>query len=261
MEFVKYYDIGLNLFCKQFPDPEKVIKEARDNKVCCILTGTDTKENKIINDFVKNHDAFGTVGLHPHNADKARQEDFQLIEEILTGNDKIVAIGECGLDYDRMFSTKENQIRCLEKHIVLAEKLNKPLFLHERSAADDFIKRLKKHPDICKKSVVHCFTGDKATLDKYLSLGFSIGITGWICDDRRAKELRDAVHIIPLDRILVETDAPYLTPKNVPGLDRTNVPQNIKYVVRDLAKYMKVTEDDLIQNSKTNTERIFQIKV
>lgn len=70
-----------------------------------------------------------------------------------------------------------------------------------------------------RKSVVHCFTGDKATLDKYLMMGFSIGITGWICDDRRAKELRDAVHIIPLDRVLIETDSPYLTPKNVPGLD------------------------------------------
>ena len=172
----------------------------------------------------------------------------------------MVAVGECGLDYDRMFSTKENQIRCLEKHIVLAEKLNKPLFLHERSAADDFIKRFKKHPDICKKSVVHCFTGEKETLDKYLSMGFSIGITGWICDDRRAKELRDAVHMIPLDRILVETDAPYLTPKNVPGLNRTNVPQNIKYVVRDLAKYMKVEEDVLIENARKNTERIFHIK-
>lgn len=260
MEFIKYYDIGLNLFCKQFPDPEKVIEEARDNKVCCILTGTDTKENKKINDFVKDHDAFGTAGIHPHNADRAKQEDFQLIEEILTGNNKMVAVGECGLDYDRMFSTKENQIRCLEKHIVLAEKLNKPLFLHERSAADDFIKRFKKHPDICKKSVVHCFTGEKATLDKYLSMGFSIGITGWICDDRRAKELREAVHIIPLDRILVETDAPYLTPKNVPGLAGTNVPQNIMYVVRDLAKYMKVTEDELIQNARVNSERIFQIK-
>lgn len=261
MEFVKYYDIGLNLFCKQFPDPEKVIEEAGDNKVCCILTGTDTKENKKINDFVKNHDTFGTAGIHPHNADRARQEDFRLIEEILTGNNKMVAVGECGLDYDRMFSTKENQIRCLEKHIVLAEKLSKPLFLHERSAADDFIKRFRKHPDICKKSVVHCFTGEKATLDKYLSMGFSIGITGWICDDRRAKELREAVHIIPLDRILVETDAPYLTPKNVPGLAGTNVPRNIMYVVRDLAKYMKVTEEELIQNARINTERIFQIKV
>lgn len=260
MEFIKYYDIGSNLFCKQFLEPKKVIEEAINNGICCILTGTDIKENRKINNFVKTHDAFGTAGIHPHNADRAKQEDFQLIEQLLSENDKLVAVGECGLDYDRMFSTKENQIRCLEKHIVLAEKLNKPLFLHERSAADDFIKRFKKHPDICKKSVVHCFTGEKETLDKYLSMGFSIGITGWICDDRRAKELRDAVHIIPLDRILVETDAPYLTPKNVPGLDRTNVPQNIKYVVRDLAKYMKVEEDVLIENARKNTERIFQIK-
>ena len=256
---VKYYDIGLNLFCKQFPKPEKVVEEAWNNKVCCILTGTDTKENRKINDFVKSHNVFGTAGIHPHNADRAKQEDFQFIEQVISENNKMVAVGECGLDYDRMFSTKENQIRCLEKHIVLAEKLNKPLFLHERSASDDFIKRFKKHSDICRKSVVHCFTGDKETLDKYLSMGFSIGITGWICDDRRGKELREAVHIIPLDRILVETDAPYLVPKNVPGLARTNVPQNIKYVVKDLARYMRVEEDILIKNAKKNTERIFQI--
>ena len=92
-------------------------------------------------------------------------------------------------------------------------------------------------------------------------MGFSIGITGWICDDRRAKELRNAVQIIPLDRILVETDAPYLVPKNIRGLEKINVPQNIKYVVKDLAKYMKVEEDVLIENAKRNTERIFQIKV
>lgn len=259
MESVKYYDIGLNLFCRQFPDPERIIEEALESRVCCILTGTDTKENKKINDFVKTHDVFGTVGIHPHNADRAKQEDFALIERILKENKRVVAVGECGLDYDRMFSTKENQIRCLEKHIVLAEKLDKPLFLHERSASGDFIKRFKNHPDICKKSVVHCFTGNKTALDQYLSMGFSIGITGWICDDRRAKELREAVHLIPLDRILVETDAPYLTPRNVPGLGRTNVPQNVQYVVRELAKYMKVSEDVLAENAKKNTERIFRL--
>ena len=134
-----------------------------------------------------------------------------------------------------------------------------PLFLHERSAADDFVKRFKRHPDICRKSVVHCFTGNKKTLDRYLSMGFSIGITGWICDDRRAKELREAVSIIPLDRILVETDAPYLTPRNVPGLERTNVPQNIRYVIRDLAKYMKVPEDTLTEHARENTERMFRL--
>ena len=260
MKSIRYYDIGLNLFCRQFPDPERIIEEAWEHEVCCILTGTDIKEDRKIDDFVKTHSAFGTAGIHPHNADRARQEDFQAIERILSQNSKMVAVGECGLDYDRMFSTKENQIRCLEKHINLAEKLNKPLFLPERSAAGDFVKRFKNHPEICRKSVVHCFTGDKATLDRYLSMGFSIGITGWICDDRRGRDLRDAVSLIPLDRILVETDAPYLTPKNVPGLDRTNVPQNIKYVVRDLAKYMKVPEDVLLQNAMKNTERIFQIE-
>lgn len=163
------------------------------------------------------------------------------------------------MDFDRMFSTKENQIRCFEKQIVLAEKLNKPLFLHERKATADFIRRFKQHPDICAKSVVHCFTGDKETLYQYLSMGFSIGITGWICDERRAKELRSAVSIIPLDRILIETDAPYLTPRNIPGLAKTNVPQNIKYVAAALANYMHVSEETLLENARKNTERIFQL--
>lgn len=106
---------------------------------------------------------------------------------------------------------------------------------------------------------MHCFTGNKETLDAYLSMGFSIGITGWICDGRRAKDLREAVRMIPLDRILVETDAPYLTPKNVAGLDRVNTPQNIVYVVKELAKYRNVSEETLMEHAKKNTERIFHI--
>lgn len=259
MNNIKYYDIGLNLFCRQFPEPEKIIDNAKAAGVCCILTGTDRKENRKIDGFVRTHDAYGTAGIHPHNADSAAKEDFELIEKIIRENDRIVAVGECGLDFDRMFSTKENQIRCLEKHIVLAERLGKPLFLHERDSAEEFVKRFKKHPEICKRSVVHCFTGDRKTLEKYLDMGFSIGITGWICDDRRGKELREAVKLIPLDRILIETDAPYLTPRNVPGLGRTNVPENIVYVAKELAKYMGVEEEELILRAKQNTERIFGI--
>lgn len=254
---VKYYDIGLNLFCRQFRDPEKIVLEAGEAGVCCILTGTSMRENKEIDSFVRSHDVYGTAGIHPHNADRAGQEDFKLMERILSDNEKVVAVGECGLDYDRMFSTRENQIRCLEKHIALAEKLDMPLFLHERSASDDFVKRFKRHQEICRRSVVHCFTGNKAVLHRYLDMGFSIGITGWICDDSRGRDLREAVSLIPLDRILVETDAPYLTPKNVPGLDRTNVPQNVKYVVRELARHMKVSEEALEENARRNTERIF----
>lgn len=254
---IKYYDIGLNLFCRQFPDPEKVIQRAASAGINCILTGTDMKENQRIDTFIKTHEVYGTAGIHPHNADSAKKEDFDLLETLLTGNDRMVAVGECGLDFDRMFSTRENQIRCLEKHIVLAEKLDMPLFLHERSSAEEFVRRFKKHPEICKKSIVHCFTGDKRTLEQYLEMGFSIGVTGWICDGRRAKELREAVRVLPLDRVLIETDAPYLTPRNVPGLDRTNVPENIVYVARDLAKYMGVEEQVLIQRARENTERIF----
>lgn len=259
MKSIKYYDIGLNLFCRQFPDPEKIVANAAAAGVCCILTGTNREENQKIDAFIRTHDGFGTAGIHPHHADSARKEDFDQIRRLLTENDRMVAVGECGLDFDRMFSTKENQIRCLEKHIVLAERLNMPLFLHERSASEEFIRRFKKHPDICRKSVVHCFTGGRRTLEQYLSMGFSIGITGWICDDRRGKELREAVRQIPLDRILIETDAPYLTPRNVPGLSRTNVPENIVYVARELAGYMKVAEDELLLHARQNTERLFRL--
>ncbi|MEE5991744.1 MAG: TatD family hydrolase [Oscillospiraceae bacterium] len=255
-----YYDIGLNLFCRQFHNPEHILQEAEENGVCCILTGSDMKENEKVNAFIPNHDVYGTCGIHPHNADSATQADFVRMKEIHQNNPKIVAVGECGLDYDRMFSTKENQIRCLEKHIVMAEELDKPMFLHERSASEDFIKRFKKHPEICKKSVVHCFTGDRKTLEAYLEMGFFIGITGWICDDRRAGDLREAVKVLPLERVLLETDAPYLTPKNVNGLSRVNVPQNIRYVAEELAKHMHVSVEELTAHAKDNTETLFQLQ-
>jgi TatD DNase family protein len=256
---MKYYDIGLNLFCKQFREPEKIINDAASEQVGCILTGSDIKSSEAVNSFVKTHDCYGTCGIHPHSADSANVEDFQRIREIVSNNEKIVAVGECGLDFDRMFSTRENQIRCFEHHIKIAEELDKPLFLHEREAVDDFIQRFKKHGDICKKSVVHCFTGDKETLKRYIDMGFYIGITGWICDERRGGPLREAVKHIPLDRIMAETDAPYLTPRNVKGLDRTNVPQNIKYVVVELARNMCVSEEELIAVLQENTKRFFGI--
>ncbi len=254
---IKYCDIGLNLFCKQFPDPERIISDAEKNGVVCILTGTSTRENKEIAAFSKGHNVFGTAGIHPHNADSAREEDYRLIEQLARDNERIVAVGECGLDYDRMFSKKENQLRCFERQIEIAEKLDMPLFLHERSASEDFIEVFEKHRDICKKSVVHCFTGDEDTLKIYLEMGFNIGITGWICDERRAADLRRAVRHIPIDRVLLETDAPYLTPRNVKGLDRTNVPVNIKYVAKELAMRMGVPENVLTVRALENTKRIF----
>ena len=257
--FNKYYDIGVNLFCKQFPNPEQIINDALQSGVTCILTGTDPKENRQIDTFINNHQAYGTVGIHPHNADSTRDKDYLEIENIAKTNNKIMAIGECGLDFDRMFSTKENQIKCFEKQIEIAETLNMPLFLHERNAVEDFIKVLSNHKEICKKSIVHCFTGNTETLKKYLSMGCYIGITGWICDSRRAKDLRQAVRYIPLDRIMIETDSPFLTPKNIQGLNKTNYPQNVKYVAKELAMHMGVPENILISKAKENTEHFFSI--
>ena len=257
---IKYYDIGLNLFCRQFSDPEKILSDALDEGVMCIITGSDMKSNEATHRFVQTHHAYGTAGIHPHNADSSRKEDFVRIEQLLSSNPKLVAVGECGLDFDRMYSTRENQIRCLEHHIRIAEKLHMPMFLHERAAAKEFAARFEKHPEVCKRSVVHCFTGDRATMETYLAMGFCIGITGWICDDRRADDLRKAVEILPPDRVLIETDAPYLTPRSVPGLSRTNLPQNVKYVARELAKYMGTDEQELIVHTRENTERIFRIK-
>lgn len=254
-----YYDIGLNLFTKSFPHPEKIIEDAHAAGIQCILTGSEAEENELVNDFTKTHDVYGTAGIHPHSADEAKEEDVARIEEILITNPRILAVGETGLDYDRMYSRKENQIHYFKELILLAEKLGKPLFLHERDAAEDFIACFAGHEAICPRAVVHCYTGDKKTLRRLLDMGFYIGITGWICDERRADDLREAVSILPLDRVMIETDAPYLTPRGF-HLPRTNVPQNITYVARALAQYMGVSEEVLTKCAKENTERFWGIR-
>lgn len=258
---VKYIDIGVNLFCSQFKNPERILNEAMKEETACILTGSDMEENEKVSLFVHRHECYGTAGIHPHNADSAKAEDFERIKEIISENDRIVAVGECGLDYDRMFSTKENQIICFENQLKIAEELNKPLFLHEREAGEDFIAMFRNHKDLCSRAVVHCFTGDKELLKKYTDMGFYIGITGWICDEKRGAALREAVELIPHDRIMIETDAPYLTPKNIKGLSRTNVPQNIKYVAAELAKHMKMSESELTECASENTKRFFSIDI
>ena len=256
---MKYCDIGLNLFSSQFPDPEKIIREAAEADVECILTGSDNEENHAIVRFLETHTlVYGTCGIHPHNADRLSEAQLAYIRDAQT-KDRIVAVGECGLDYDRMFSAKENQLRALEKQIHVAIETGKPMFLHERRAASDMIRVFSAYPELCRRSVIHCFTGDRATLETYLDMGFFIGITGRICDDRRARELREAVKVLPLNRVLIETDAPYLTPRNVPGLARTNLPQNIRFVASELARHMHVEEDILIACCRKNTQRLFGV--
>lgn len=258
MQMTKYYDIGLNLFTRSFPHPECIMEGAEKAGVTCILTGSEAEENELVHSFVQTHHAYGVCGIHPHAADDATERDVARIKEILTTNDKIVAVGETGLDYDRMYSKKEHQLHFFKELIEVAEELQKPMFLHQRDAVDDFIRCFTGHEALCPQSVVHCFTDGRDVLQRLLDMGFYIGITGWICDERRGDALRDAVSILPLDRVLVETDAPYLTPRGV-GLPRTNVPENIVYVVSTLAHYMHVDAETLARHARENTERLFQI--
>ena len=145
-----------------------------------------------------------------------------------------------------------------ERHLRMAEEIGKPLFLHERSAHEDFARILSAHPDVCSRAVVHCFTGDAKTAERYLSLGCMIGITGWICDDRRNEDLLSAIKIIPPDRIMAETDGPYLKPR-IKGLKDPNVPQYVSYVVSRIAREKCVSEEALRDMILRNTIKFFDL--
>ncbi len=257
---MQYIDIGLNLFCSQFHNPDAVLEQARKAGVLCILTGSDMEENARIDVYSRTQRVFGTCGIHPHNADRACEKDWEKITCYLRENPAFVAVGEVGLDYNRMFSEKDRQLRNLERHIRISDDTGKPMFLHERDAAQDMMAVFRAVPDICRRSVIHCFTGDEKILEQYLDMGFYIGITGWICDERRGADLQRAARIMPIDRVMLETDAPYLTPRGIPGLSRVNVPENVRYVARKLAQCMQVDEDLLRRHALDNTCRFFGIQ-
>lgn len=253
--YYKYIDIGVNLYNKQFKGKEEELKRLSDSAgVAMIVTGSDFNSSKkaLESEFMC------TVGFHPHAASTFDKKNELLLEEMVK-HKNVVAVGETGLDYDRMFSPLEKQIESFEKHIDIARRVEKPLFLHERKAVDDFYEILKKNRDMASKSVVHCFTGNKETVMRYLNLGCMIGITGWICDSRRNKDLLEAIKVIPINRLMIETDAPYLTPYK--ELGHCNMPSNIIYVVDKIAELKKVDKEKLRETVFNNTERFFGVSV
>ncbi len=256
---IDYFDIGLNLFSSQFHDPAEILQGAHENGVQVMITGSDMPSSESAAEFVKTHSCYATAGIHPHAAGRAKASDFTRLRELYR-NDRVAAVGECGLDYDRMFSAKDEQLYCLERHIELAEETGMPMFLHEREAHADLVRLFKDRPELCRRSVVHCFTGGADEVREYIDMGFCIGVTGWICDERRADALRAAVKHIPLDRIMVETDAPYLKPRGIKGLGRVNLPQYVKYVVSALAVYMGADEEALKKKLVENTLRLFRLE-
>ena len=260
----KWIDIGINLTNKRFDSDRK--QQIQDANACgvdkLIITGTNMKESNAAYQLTKASpdSLFSTAGCHPHDADQFSDSDYNKLKKLLE-KQNVVAIGECGLDFNRNYSSQKNQLDVFEKHLKLAAEIEKPLFLHERDAFDQQYALLKRYQDKIKGAVVHCFTGTKYELLAYLNLGFFIGITGWICDERRGKLLKEIVNLIPDDKLMLETDAPYLLPRDLrpKPKDNRNLPKFLPHIAQAVADARKTSLASLSMQCYANTSRFFRI--
>ena len=230
-------DIGANLTHSSFHDDlDAVVARARSAGVDpVVVTGTTVLESRMAAQIADRFGLYATAGVHPHHA---RDCGPQTIEELrkIAQHPRVVAIGECGLDFNRNYSPHPDQEKGFVAQIELARQIGKPLFLHSRDAHPRFAQILKHH-DV-RKAVAHCFTGERDELRAYLELDLYIGITGWICDERRGRHLLELVREIPRERLLVETDAPYLTPRDLRPQPkaRRNEPAFLPHIVATIAR-------------------------
>ena len=234
-------DIGVNLAHRRFAaDRDAVIERASRAGVReMIVTGTSVRASRDARALAAARPGvlWSTAGIHPHEAHDATPAALAELRA-LAGDPVVRAIGECGLDFDRMFSSREDQERGFAAQLALAAELGLPVFLHERAAHDRFTAILREHRPRLRAAVVHCFTGSTAELDAYLALDLHIGITGWVCDERRGTGLRALIRRIPHDRLMIETDAPFLMPRDlVPRpRDGRNEPAFLPHVLAAVAR-------------------------
>ncbi len=259
-------DIGVNLTNKRFDkDRTDVIRRAQMHGLTkFLITGTCVEESKKALALCKHfQDEFPnylycTAGVHPHDADNVSSGYLAQLKQ-LAKNNHVKAIGECGLDFNRNFSTPANQQRVFREQVALAAELQKPLFLHQRDAFIPWYETLLPYVDKLPAMVAHCFTGSRDELKQCLKADMYIGITGWICDERRGQELRDIVSLIPLNRLLIETDAPYLTPRTIKPKPKSsrNEPSYLSYVVKEIATITGLDHDEIACQTSLNANRVF----
>lgn len=254
-------DIGVNLCHKSFQqDRQAVINRAVAAGVSTmIITGTSVRSSTDGQKLAHQNPGrlFSTAGVHPHDARNCDEQTTNSLR-ILAANKEVVAIGECGLDFNRDFSPRAVQEKWFEAQIQLACELKLPLFLHEREAHQRFTEILSAYKNKLDLAVVHCFTGTKEEARTYLDRGFCLGITGWICDERRGKHLQEIVKYIPLDKLMLETDAPFLTPRDMPEKpkDGRNEPAFLPHVAQTIAQILKKSPEE-IANETTATAAWF----
>jgi len=255
-------DIGANLTHPNFrSDLADVLQRARQANVSAILvTGTSVESSKEALELAQMHKGFlySTAGVHPHDAKDLNSNTIPNLKALLN-HQAVVAVGECGLDFDRNFSPQDAQERCFVEQLKLAKEVGKPLFLHERSAFRRFVDILKEHAQGLPPAVVHCFTGTREELQEYIAMGMYIGITGWICDDRRGKHLQEIVGDIPLDRLMIETDAPFLAPRTLRPCPRRNEPAYLTSIVNTIALSTGRSADEIARETTKTAQRFFAL--
>lgn len=211
-------DIGANLTHESFAHdlPDVMHRAAAAGVHRMIVTGTTVAATQAALALHAQHPdrLFATAGVHPHHASELDAAGLESLRELVT-QPGVVAVGECGLDYYRNYSPREAQLRAFRAQLELAVELRRPVFLHQRDAHEDFISVLREFRPHLVRGIAHCFTGQERELDDCLELGLAIGITGWICDERRGRHLPPLMARIPADRLMIETDAPYLLPRSL----------------------------------------------
>jgi len=257
-------DIGANLAHDSFDDDrDEVLQRAADAGVArIVVTGSSDDSNMRAAALAETSNGmlFSTAGVHPHHASDYTDESDALIRTLVT-KDAVVAVGECGLDYFRNFSPRDAQLLAFRRQLQIAKETGLPVFLHQRDAHDDFIDVLEPFLPELSRAVAHCFTGEHESLREYVELGLYIGITGWICDERRGKHLHDIVSVVPDDRLLIETDAPYLLPRSIQPKPKTrrNEPAYLPEVLRVVAEARGQSEDHVAQITTENATRFFAL--
>ena len=251
-------DIGANLTHTSFRDDlGAVLARATEHGVAqIVVTGTTVEESRRAAALAEAHGLHATAGVHPHHARECDGTTIPALREI-AAHPRVVAIGECGLDFNRNYSPHPSQEKWFVSQLELAAELGKPLFLHSRDAHPRFAEILRNLR--IGKAVAHCFTGEAAELRAYLDLGLYIGITGWICDERRGRHLVELVKDIPQDRLLLETDSPYLTPRDLHPQPkaRRNEPAHLPHILRAVARARGEAPEALAEVTTRNARAFF----
>ncbi|MEZ9141756.1 MULTISPECIES: TatD family hydrolase [unclassified Shewanella] len=260
----QHIDIAVNLLSSRLAaDIDNIIHKAVEHHVSpLIVIGSDIAESDESAKLCQQYPLklYSTAGVHPHQASSWDENSLDKLTQIANSK-HVVAIGECGLDYNRDFSPRKDQRQAFEAQLALAATLNMPVLMHCRDAHDDFIAILKRYRHKLPSAVLHCFTGTETELKECIALDLYIGITGWVCDERRGAELASIVHLIPNNRFVVETDSPYLLPRSMRPKPKSskNLPQYLPYIVESIATLRNQPYEEFAAHCYANSIRLFNL--